>query len=138
MQNKSELQKELQTLQSQVTALKEAKSKDAKAFTKEQQAKLDELVSKVVDLEEQIETAEEATETKKYEAPAGTEKMVHLMIIKGNRFDAKTGKEIAHPRFQIFNYGEWQLFKQNFTRLGYTITEVLHDPYNEAAEFVTK
>lgn len=49
-----------------------------------------------------------------------------------------TGKEISKPYTQLFTYSEWQLFKNNFASLGYTIMKVLHDPYGEAAKFVTK
>lgn len=118
--------------------LKKAKATNEKAFTKEQQAELDELVLKVVDLEDEIEKAPEAAKQSKYEVPKGTEKMVHVKLVHGNRYDPRTGKETATPAFQIFNYGEWQLFKASMKRLGYTITEVLHDPYGEATELLNK
>ena len=50
-----------------------------------------------------------------------------------------TGKRKSQSlNTQLFTYSEWQLFKNNFASLGYTIMKVLHDPYGEAAKFVTK
>lgn len=79
-----------------------------------------------------------ATEKPAYTPRKGSEKMVHLRLIFGRRFDSQTGKEISKPYIQMYSYPEWQLFKSNFKGLGYTIVEVLHDPYNEAAEYVDK
>lgn len=112
-----------------------AKKADSKAFSPEQQQRLNEVAEAIVDLEEQIELAgEEPT----FEVPKGTEKMVHVKIAEGNRFDPKTGKEINFPKYQAFTYGEWQLFKKNHKLLGYTIVEVLHDPYGDATELLNK
>lgn len=95
-------------------------------------------------MEEQIELAPEdkAPEAKtskaKYEVSKGTEKMVHVKISTGNRFDPKTGKEINHPILQMFNFGEWNLFKKNYKLLGYTIVEVMNDPFNDATPLIEK
>ena len=102
-------------------------------------------------MEEQIELAaddeapkEEETPKKeeaqaaKYEVPKGTEKLVHVKLSTGNRFDPKTGKEINKPVPQTFNYGEWQLFKKNYKLLGYTITEVMNDPFKDATPLIGK
>ena len=91
-------------------------------------------------MEEQIELAPEdkAPEAKKYEVPKGTEKLVHVKLSTGNRYDPKTGKEINKPVPQMFNYGEWQLFKKNYKLLGYTITEVMNDPFKDATPLIDK
>lgn len=101
-------------------------------------------------MEEQIELAPEdkasedkaseskAPEAKKYEVPKGTEKLVHVKLSTGNRFDPKTGKEINKPVPQMFNYGEWELFKKNYKLLGYTITEVMNDPFKDATPLIGK
>lgn len=107
-----------------------------KAFTKEQQIRLSEVTEEIVDLEEQIELV--GDESEKVAIPKGTEKMIHLCISTGNRYDPKTGKEVNKPQPQMFTYSEWQLFKKNFKRLGYTITKVMHDPYGEAEQFINK
>ena len=97
----------------------------------------------IVDLEEQIELApaDEAPKTAttaKYEVPKGTEKLVQVKLSTGNRYDPKTGKEINKPVPQMFNYGEWQLFKKNYKLLGYTITEVMNDPFKDATALIGK
>lgn len=111
-----------------------AKIANEKAFTKNQQDRLNEVTEEIVDVEEQIELA--GDEPAESPVPKGTEKMVHILIATGNRFDPKTGKEINKPQRQAFTYGEWQLFKKNFQRLGYIITKVIHDPYGEVSQFV--
>lgn len=139
---KKQLQQELEKLSSEKEQLLAAKKANEKAFTKEQQARLTEVTEAVVDIEEQIELVgdekSEKLEKPAYNVPKGTEKMVHVKIISGNRFDPKTGKEINHPIIQMFTFGEWELFKKNHILLGYTITEVLHDPNGDAKEFVKK
>jgi hypothetical protein len=73
-----------------------------------------------------------------YHVEKGTEKMVHVSIVKGRRFNPSTGKEESAPFVQMFNFGEWQLFKRHFKALGYTIIKALHDPYGDAEDLVTK
>lgn len=97
----------------------------------------------IVDLEEQIELAPEdetpkTATTAKYEVPKGTEKLVRVKLSTGNRYDPKTGKEINKPVPQMFNYGEWQLFKKNYKLLGYTIVEVMNDPFKDATPLIDK
>ena len=140
---KKQLQQELKELSSEKEQLLQAKKADEKAFTKEQQARLSKVTEDIVDLEEQIELApaDEAPKTAttaKYEAPKGTEKLVHVKLSTGNRYDPKTGKEINKPVPQMFNYGEWQLFKKNYKLLGYTITEVMNDPFKDATALIGK
>lgn len=120
------------------------KAKGGKAWTDELQEELEEAVLFLVDVDEVIE--EKLAETsQKIEAEAfsyvpqkGTEKMVHLSIVQGRRFNPMTGKEESMPYTQLFTFPEWQLFKKHFRSLGYSILAVLHDPYGEAAELVTK
>lgn len=143
---KPQLEKELKELNSEKEQLLQAKTANAKTFTKEQQKRLDEVAEAVIDLEEQIALAPEETPAKesttatngKYVVPKGTEKMVHIKVVSGNRYNPKTGKEVNVPVARMFTYGEWQLFKKNFKQLGYIITEVLHDPYKDAEALVTK
>lgn len=120
--------------------------KSGKNWTKAMQDELDEVVMFLVDLDEYIEkrskdsekSAPEKEAEKPYELPKGTEKYVHLSIVRGRRYDPNTGKPISKAYVQMFTYSEWLLFKKNFRGLGYTIEKVLHDPYNEAAAFITK
>ena len=140
---KKQLQQELKELSSEKEQLLQAKKADEKAFTKEQQARLSKVTEDIVDLEEQIELApaDEAPKTAttaKYEVPKGTEKLVQVKLSTGNRYDPKTGKEINKPVPQTFNYGEWQLFKKNYKLLGYTIVEVMNDPFKDATPLIDK
>lgn len=117
------------------------KAKGGKAWTEKQQEELDETVLLLVDVEDVIEEKQkEATSTakNKYVVKPGTEKMVHLSIVRGRRFNPLTGKEESPAYTQMFTFAEWQLFKKAYKGLGYTIMDVLHDPYGEAAQYVQK
>lgn len=98
-------------------------------FTKEQQARLDEIAESIIDLEEQIELAGDEAPTTGYKPAPGTEQLVHLKIVRGRRFDENTGKEVSAPYVQMFTYGEYLNFKKSAPLLGYTVVEVLYNPY---------
>lgn len=66
------------------------------------------------------------------------DKLIRLRIVKGRRFNPNTGEEESFPYKQTFTYSEWRLFKTNFSRLGFSIVDVISDPYGEAKDFVTK
>lgn len=108
------------------------------SFTKEMQEDLDATTLYLVDIEDVLEEKASAVKANAYKPTAGTEKMVHLSIVKGRRFNPMTGKEESKPYAQLFTYAEWQLFKKNFKDFGYTILKVLHDPYGEAKDFAIK
>lgn len=121
--------------------LEALKAKGGKAWTEKQQEELDETVLLLVDAEDIIEEKQkEATSTtkNKYVVKPGTEKMVHLSIVRGRRFNPLTGEEESPAYTQMFTFAEWQLFKKAYKGLGYTIMDVLHDPYGEAAQYVQK
>lgn len=105
-------------------------------FTKKQQDHLDEVAEKVIDLEEQIELAEPekpATPIGKngYRPEPGSEKLVHLSIVRGQRFDPNTGKEILSPYIQKFTYTEYMNFIKKAPLLGYNIVDELYNPYKK-------
>lgn len=130
---------ELQAYQAQALSKKaklEEQKADKKNWTDEQQNTLDELVLHLVDVDELLEAKQKEALT--YTPQKGTEKMLHLVISETRRFDPKTGKSLSRERVQLFSYSEWRVFSKNFARLGYIIVKVLHDPYNEAANFVIK
>ena len=107
------------------------------------QAKLDETIGEIADLDEEIAAlagvvTAESTGGPEYTPAKGTEKLVHLSIIRGRRFNPITGKEESTPYVQMFTYGEFLLFKKNANLLGYSVLKVLHDPYGEADEMVVK
>ncbi len=102
------------------------------------QEDLDATALYIVDIEDVLEEKTSSATSGEYEPKAGTEKLVHLSIVKGRRFNPMTGKEESKPCIQLFTFAEWQLFKKNFKGLGYSIMKVLHDPYGEAKDFVAK
>ena len=121
--------------------LEAAKAKGGKAWTSDLQEELDEVVLFLVDVDDIIEEKSSASKTQAksgYTPKPGTEKMVHLSLVRGRRFNPLTGKEESKVFTQLFTFAEWQLFKNNFKGLGYTIMAALHDPYGDAAELVTK
>ena len=122
--------------------LEDAKAKGGKAWYPALQDELNDIAILLVDVEETIDEklagASEKTSNAKYVPAKGTEKMVHLSIVRGRRFNPNTGKEQSKPFIQIFTFSEWQVFKNNFKGLGYFIIEALHDPYGDAAELVVK
>lgn len=121
--------------------LEAAKAKGGKAWTSDLQEELDEVVLFLVDVDDVIEEKSSASKTQAksgYTPKPGTEKMVHLSLVRGRRFNPLTGKEESKVFTQLFTFAEWQLFKNNFKGLGYTIMAALHDPYGDATELVTK
>lgn len=121
------------------TELEAIKTKGGKAWTPELQEELDDIALFLVDVDDVIEEKASAVPVKTdYEVKRGTEKMVHLSLIRGRRFNPHTGKEESKPFTQVFTFSEWQLFKKNYAGLGYTIIAALHDPYDDAEELVAK
>lgn len=121
--------------------LEAVKAKGGKAWTDELQDELNDVALFLVDIDDVIEEKSSALKTQAksgYTPKPGTEKMVHLSLVRGRRFNPLTGEEESKVFTQLFTFAEWQLFKKNFEGLGYTIMEVLHDPYGDAAELVVK
>lgn len=118
--------------------LEAIKAKGGKAWTPELQEELDDIALFLVDVNDVIDEKASATPAKPYDLKPGTEKMVHLSLVRGRRFNPHTGKEESEPFTQLFTFSEWQLFKKNFAGLGYTIIAVLHDPYGDAEKLVVK
>ena len=121
--------------------LEAAKAKGGKAWTSDLQEELDEVVLFLVDIDDIIEEKSSVSEVQvksNYTPKPGTEKMVHLLILHGRRFNPMTGKEESPAYAQMVTYAEGQLFKNAYEGLGYTIMAVLHDPYGDAKELVQK
>ena len=118
--------------------LQKLKSSKDKRWTEAMQEDLDATALYIVDIEDVLEEKTSSTSNGEYEPKAGTEKLVHLSIVRGRRFNPMTGKEESKPYTQLFTFAEWQLFKKAYKGLGYTIMAVLHDPYGDAAELVQK
>lgn len=117
--------------------LEALKTKGGKEWTSELQEELDDVALFLVDADDVIEE-KAAIETFSYNPEPGTENMVHLSLVRGRRFNPHTGKEESKTFTQLFTFAEWQLFKKNYKNLGYTVVAVLHDPYEDAEQFVMK
>lgn len=117
------------------TELEAIKAKGGKDWTSDLQDELNDIALILVDVDDVIE---QKMLEPSYTVKPGTENMVHVRIVRGRRFNPLTGKEESSSYVQMFTYGEWQLFKNTFAGLGYTILAALHDPYGDAAKLVTK
>lgn len=111
------------------------------AFTVEQKTEFDLNAEELKKAEARLAVVEEALKQNANNAVTGSQsgedsQFVKLKIAFGNRFSSKTGKEINSPQPVSFTYGEWQLFKESYRRLGYEITEIINDPYGDAAALV--
>lgn len=113
------------------TELEALKVKGGKTWTSELQEELDDIALFLVDIDEIIEEKAVDAKTTSYAPAPGTENMIHLSLIKGRRFNPFTGKEESKVFTQIFTFSEWQLFEKNYKGLGYTIIDVLHNPYEK-------
>lgn len=141
--NKSQLLEEKEKLEVDKAKLEAIKAKQPEKWTMQLQAKLDETIGEIADIDEEIAAlagvvTAESTGKSEYTPAKGTEKLVHLSIVRGRRFNPITGKEESMPYVQTFTYGEFLLFKKNANLLGYSVLKVLHDPYGEANEMVIK
>lgn len=114
------------------------KANQPEKWTAQMQVKLDEVIGEIADIDEELKAfyAEEEKAEPTYVPEKGTEKMVHVMISRGRRFNPQTGKEESKPYKQYFTHGEFLLFKKNAALLGYVIMKVLHDPYGIAGDTV--
>lgn len=117
--------------------------KAKKGLTQEQQDELNSIALLLVDIDEAIEAKENEAKTTASEAaarqaapvfivPKGQEKMVHLSVCRGSRFNQLTGKEVSPQYTLALTRGEWRLFKKHYKKLGYHVFSVLHDPIGEA------
>lgn len=128
-----------QEVQKRKAELEALKAKGGEAWTSKKQEELDDAVLFLVDIDDVIEKKTASINEKAPYTPApGTENMVHLSLVRGRRFNPLTGKEESKAFTQLFSFPEWQLFKKNYKGLGYAIVAALHDPYGDAAQFVTK
>lgn len=132
------LKAQLETKKKQLEVIKDSGSSGWTATMQKQYVNTDELLAEVNDCILQKETKQVIKETVVYEPKKGSLKCVHLELVQGRRFNPATGKEESKPVIQLFSYPEWALFKNNYVKLGYTILRVLHDPYGEAEQYVTK
>ena len=127
--------------------------KKASAITDEEQSELDELVIYLVHVDKLAAkkpttglgaTAPEAEQLEapkdeqpkpagavqvKYVPPKGEENVAVLRLTKGRRFNPDTGEREAPVFTQKFNASEYRLFMAHYKSLGYTIEEIVYNPF---------
>lgn len=107
------------------------------AFTVEQKTEFDNNAEELKAAETRLAVVEEALKQNVFSTPADkSDKAVVVMVAFGDRFSKRTGKEVNPPQKRYFSFGEWQVFKQNYKLLGYSITAVINDPFGDAAGLV--
>lgn len=107
------------------------------AFTVEQKTEFDNNAEELKKAEARLAVVEEALKQNVFSTPADkSDKAVVAMVAFGDRFSKRTGKEVNPPQKRYFSFGEWQVFKQNYKLLGYSITAVINDPFGDAAGLI--
>lgn len=111
------------------------KKKDG-VIADEEQAELEDLavylvaVGKLVKRPTTTEKPEQA-KPHAYVPPKGEENIAVLSLTKGRRFNPDTGKREAPVFTQKFNANEYRLFMEHYKSLGYTIEEVIYNPFEK-------
>ena len=102
----------------------------------EEQAELDDLAVYLVAVSKLIKTPAEksngqkpAESVKAYIPSKGEENIAVLKLTRGRRFNPDTGAREAPVFTQKFNASEYRLFMEHYKGLGYTIEEVIYNPF---------
>lgn len=121
--------------------------KKADAITDDEQSELEELAVYLVAVDKlaaekpaaekpAVEQSKPAEQSKpvgavqvKYVPPKGEENIAVLRLTKGRRFNPDTGEREAPVFTQKFNASEYRLFMAHYRSLGYTIEEVVYNPF---------
>ena len=115
------------------------KKKDG-VIADEEQTELEELavylvaVGKLAKKPEQAKPEQQKSEQAKphaYVPPKGEENVAVLSLTKGRRFNPDTGKREAPVFTQKFSASEYRLFMAHYKSLGYTIEEVIYNPFEK-------
>lgn len=115
------------------------KKKDG-VIADEEQAELEDLavylvaVGKLAKKPEQAKPEQQKPEQAKphaYVPPKGEENVAVLSLTKGRRFNPDTGEREAPVFTQKFSAGEYRLFMAYYKSLGYTIEEVIYNPFEK-------
>lgn len=132
----------IQDLKERQEELQQLQLNNPEAFTAEQKKEFDNNAKELKTAETRLTIVEEALKQNVNnqsgeDSQSGKDfQFVKLKIAFGNRYSRRTGKEINPPQPASFTYGEWQLFKESYRRLGYEIAEVINDPFGDAAALV--
>lgn len=113
--------------QARKNELEALKAKGGDTWTNNLQEELNDIAVYLVDIDDALQGQKKNV----YKPVAGTENLVHVKMVRGRRFNPRTGKEESKPYVQMFTFSEWLLFKINYKGLGYEIEEILYNPYKE-------
>lgn len=89
------------------------------------------LVKKPTTTEKSERPKPEQTKPCAYVPLKGEENTAVLSLTKGRRFNPDTGEREATVFTQKFNASEYRLFMENYQSLGYTIEEVIYNPFEK-------
>ena len=135
--NKAELQELIQDLKDRQEELQQLQLSNPDAFTTEQKTEFDKNAKDLKAAEARLAVVEEALKQNTSSASTdSTSGKVVAMVAFGDRFSKRTGKEVNPPQKRYFSFGEWQVFKQNYKLLGYSIISIINDPFGGAADLV--
>ena len=127
----------IQDLKDRQEELQQLQLSNPDAFTVEQKTEFDNNAEELKKAEARLAVVEEALKQNVFSTPADkSDKAVVVMVAFGDRFRKRTGKEVNPPQKRYFSFGEWQVFKQNYKLLGYSITAVINDPFGDAAGLI--
>ena len=127
----------IQDLKDRQEELQQLQLDNPDAFTVEQKTEFDENAKDLKAAEARLAVVEEALKQNASSTSTdSTSGKVVAMVAFGDRFSKRTGKEVNPPQKRYFSFGEWQVFKQNYKLLGYSITDIINDPFGGAADLV--
>ena len=127
----------IQDLKDRQEELQQLQLSNPDAFTVEQKTEFDNNAEELKKAEARLAVVEEALKQNVFSTPADkSDNAVVVMVAFGDRFSKRTGKEVNPPQKRCFSFGEWQVFKQNYKLLGYSITAVINDPFGDAAGLI--
>ena len=127
----------IQDLKDRQEELQQLQLSNPDAFTVEQKTEFDNNAEELKKAEARLAVVEEALKQNVFSTHADkSDKAVVVMVAFGDRFSKRTGKEVNPPQKRYFSFGEWQVFKQNYKLLGYSITAVINDPFGDAAGLI--
>lgn len=105
------------------------KKKDG-VIADEEQAELEDLAVYLVAVSKLVKKPEQA-KLCAYVPPKGEENVAVLRLTKGRRFNPDTGEREAPVFTQKFNASEYRLFMAHYKSLGYTIEDVVYNPFEK-------
>ena len=127
----------IQDLKDRQEELQQLQLDNPDAFTVEQKTEFDKNAKDLKAAEARLAVVEEALKQNASSISADSKSgKVVAMVAFGDRFSKRTGKEVNPPQKRYFSFGEWQVFKQNYKLLGYSITAVINDPFGDAAGLI--